>query len=148
MGHHEAVLAATDPENLSFGPSLLLSYVLKIYLASALFPKLVILAIYLRISPKAPYRIACWALAVLLITNWVGTTLAGFLSCISLEFWWDRSIPDGRRFNINSYFRWAGLNNIFTDVIMLILPLPVIWKLKIATNIKIGLTFTFAAGSM
>lgn len=120
----------------------------ELYLAAATLPKLAILALYLRIFVTAPYRIACWTLAAILTANWIGTTVAGFLTCIPLRFLWDHTVPGGHCFNINAYFRWSSLTNVITDVIMLILPLPVIWKIQTSRNVKIGLSVTFATGSM
>ena len=103
---------------------------------------------YLRIFTKRQDRVATWVVAVLIVANYVGTMIAGFLICVPLEYLWDRTIPGGRCININAWYRWGSLMNIFTDFIMLILPLPVVWGLKTSTKIKIGLTITFATGSM
>jgi hypothetical protein len=119
-----------------------------IYLAAVIFPKLAILAIYLRIFSKKSYRIACYVVAGILIGNWLGTAIAGFFMCIPFNFLWDRTSPEGHCFDNNSYFRWVSLANIITDVVMLILPLPVIWKIQTTTNTKIGRTITFVSGSL
>lgn len=147
VGHHIAALEITDPGKIVVWAKLVVGIPI-VYLAAVLFPKLAILAIYLRIFTKKPYRRACYALAVLLIANWIATTVAGLLVCIPLRYLWDRTVAGGHCFDINAYFRWSSLVNILTDVIMLILPLPVIWKIHTSRNIKIGLTFTFATGSV
>lgn len=147
VGHHAPVLAVSDPGKLVVWAKFVL-IIPEIYLSAVLFPKLAILAIYLRIFNTAPYRIACWVLAAILTANCIATTVAGFLTCIPLEYLWDHTIPGGHCFNINAYFRWASITNIVTDVAMLILPLPVIWRIHTSRSIKLGLTFTFATGSM
>lgn len=38
--------------------------------------------------------------------------------------------------------------NIVTDLIMLLLPMPVIWRLKLPTKQKIALTGVFLLGSL
>lgn len=37
--------------------------------------------------------------------------------------------------------------NILTDVMMLILPIPVIWKIQTSKTVKLGLILTIATGS-
>lgn len=136
-----------DPQKLVlWAKSLVATPIL--YLAAVLFPKLAILAIYLRIFVKKPYRVACYIVAGIITANWIGTTVAGFLLCIPFDYLWDKRIPGGHCFNVSAWFRWASLANIVTDVVMLVLPLPVIWKIHTTTHIKVGLTITFATGSL
>lgn len=111
-------------------------------------PKLAILLIYLRIFTQRPYRVACYVVGAALIANWVGGTVAAGFMCRPLSYLWNRRIPGGRCFNIDAYFRYATLTNIATDVVMLVLPLPVIWKIQNSTGVKIGLALTFALGSL
>lgn len=137
----------TAPGNLIVYAKFIIAVPL-LYLAAVVFPKLAILAIYLRVFTQPRFRIVCYLLAAVLVANWIGTTVAGLLICRPLRYLWDHSIPGGHCFDINAWFRWASLVNIVTDVVMLILPLPVIWVLHTSKNVKIGLTITFATGSM
>ena len=153
VGHHEAALALTDPEKLVIVGKFLLVVAL-LYLAAVVFPKLALLAIYLRIFVQPRFRTTCYILATLIIANWVGNTVAGLLMCKPLQYLWDHSITGdptltgGHCFHIYVWMCWASLINIVTDVAMLVLPLPVIWKLHTSRSIKIGLTITFATGSV
>lgn len=147
VAHHVATLEATDPNKITVWAKLVLATPI-IYVAAVVFPKLAILAIYLRIFTLAPYRISCYVVALILIANWLGTTIAGFLMCVPLRYLWDKTVVGGHCFNINPLLRWGSLANILTDIVMLLLPLPVIWRLHTSRNIKIGLTITFATGSV
>ena len=118
------------------------------YLAAVLFPKLAILAIYLRVFISRPYRAACWVLGAFLIINWFTFTVTAFMMCSPLEYLWNKQIIGGHCYDINLFYRMSAFPNIATDVIMLALPLPVVWKLQTSQNVKIGLTITFATGSM
>ena len=147
LGHHEVALAVTHPEKLVISSKFLLVESL-LYLAAVVFPKLSLLTIYLRIFVQPRFRMACYTLATLLIANWVGNTVAGLFMCEPLQYLWDHTIPGGHCFHDNVWICWASLINIVTDVAMLVLPLPVIWKLHTSRSIKIGLTITFATGSV
>lgn len=147
MGYHEVVVLASKPQGVvleaKFGLILPL-----LYYAAVLFPKLAILAIYLRIFTHKLHRAACWALAAVLIALWFASTLSVFFMCTPIAYLWDRTIPGGHCFQINTYYRYISLPNIVTDLIIFVLPLPVVWKLHTSRNIKIGLTITFATASM
>ena len=147
VGHHEAALARTDPAKIILWAKFVLVIPL-IYLAAAMFPKLAILAIYLRIFTKKSYRNTCWVVAVLLVANCIAFTVTGLLICRPIAFLWDHSIAKGHCYNINAWFRWGSVVNIITDVVMLVLPLPMIWKVQTSRKIKLGLTLTFATGSV
>lgn len=147
LGYHEVAAVVSHPDKVQLWAKFTMIFPL-LYLAAVLFAKLAILAMYFRIFTKASDRIACWVLVAVLVASWFANTVAAFLICIPLEYLWNRDIPGGHCFDINSYYRWSSLSNILTDLLMLGLPLPVIWKLHTSRNIKIGLTITFATGSM
>ncbi len=43
---------------------------------------------------------------------------------------------------------WISLPHIVSDLVILILPLPVLWRMQMARTKKLGLTVTFLTGSM
>ncbi len=119
-----------------------------VYLPAVTLPKLAMLAIYLRVFTHRPDRIACYVLGAVLTASWLANTIVGFIDCIPLAYLWDKTIPGGRCIDTNSWFIWASLVNIITDVAMLLLPLPSVWQMHTSTNVKIGLTVTFATGGV
>ncbi|KAL8836141.1 MAG: hypothetical protein Q9170_003034 [Blastenia crenularia] len=147
LGYHQAAVIATHPTKLVRRSKFILAAPL-LYLIAVLFPKLSILATYLRIFISPSYRISCYALAAFLVANWFTFTVACFKMCTPLPYLWDRKIAGGHCFDINQFYRWSAFPNIVTDVAMLVLPLPVVWKLHTSQNIKIGLTIMFTTGSI
>ncbi|MCJ1467815.1 hypothetical protein MMC07_006440 [Pseudocyphellaria aurata] len=144
VGYHSATVA---PSKLVFWAKFVLVSAMFVHPAVT-FPKLSILLLYLRIFTKRTYRIACWTIAVFTIANCVGSIVAGCLICWPLKFLWDRTIPGGHCIDIMAWYRWSLFMNIVTDVAMLIIPLPVIWKIQNTRKVKIGLTITFATGNI
>ncbi|KAL8936949.1 MAG: hypothetical protein Q9216_004664, partial [Gyalolechia sp. 2 TL-2023] len=147
LGYHEAAVAATHPEKLIRRAKFILVAPL-LYLNAVLFPKLAILATYLRIFTPSSYRNICWVLVAVLVANWFTFTVACFKMCTPLAYLWNRGIVGGRCFDINLFYRWSAFPNIATDVAMLVLPVPVVWKLHTSRNTKVGLTVMFATGSL
>lgn len=77
-----------------------------------------------------------WAISVVLET---------LLLCRPLAYNWDTSI-DGECGERNATFVVAGTLNLVTDLMVMVLPLPHIWKLKLNLAKKLALTAVFCMG--
>ncbi|KAL8921166.1 MAG: hypothetical protein Q9172_004162 [Xanthocarpia lactea] len=119
-----------------------------LYLFSAMLPKLAILSLYLRIFTQRSYRYATHAIAIIMILNWLTGCMMGILICKPIQYNWDKTIPGGHCGDLMGVFRWTSLPNLITDIAMLILPLPMVWKLHTGLSQKIGLSLTFITGSI
>lgn len=120
-----------------------------VYLAAVVPPKLSIISLYLRIFISQPIRIVCYTVVGFTVTNWIAATIAGFLICVPLDHLWNAAgSPHGHCSNINALFRWGSLMNIITDVVILILPLPTIWKMKCSYRMKFGILINFLLGGL
>jgi hypothetical protein len=75
-------------------------------------------------------------------------TLSGFLFCAPVHYFWDVSgkvrsdhcLPEGP-----VWFTNAGIQ-IATDIIILILPMPLLWKLQMPRRQKYGVVAVFGLG--
>lgn len=112
-----------------------------------MIPRVVMLTLYLRVFTEKGYRVACYILMWLVIALGVADILTGALECIPVEYLWDKSIP-GHCIDLPLFFRWGTLPNGIMDFFMLILPQPVIWKLQVNVQVKIGLAVTILTGSV
>lgn len=118
-----------------------------IYTPSVSFPKLAILCLYLRIFTTKFYRYSTYICAgIILISNVVFFVIA-LTDCTPLASKWDTSIQ-GHCIDRVAVYRYVSLPNFLTDLLILGLPLPVIWRLHTGRSQKIGLTITFLTGSM
>ena len=124
VGHHiEAVMLYTPGKVLFWGRCALIATTTLFTLSSTL-PKLVILALYLRIFVKKWSRISCYALGVILVLSCVINIVLIISRCSPPDYVWDKSIPRGHcRNDVQAQLRWGALTNIITDVAMLILPM-------------------------
>lgn len=118
------------------------------YVPSITLPKLSILALYLKIFTIKSYRYAVYAIATFLGLVWLTSFVLAFRECAPFPYSWDKTIPNGHCIDLLIPFRLIGGLNLLTDVLMLILPMPVIWHLHTSTKQKIGLTLTFLTGSV
>ncbi|KAF1836192.1 hypothetical protein BDW02DRAFT_567243 [Decorospora gaudefroyi] len=119
-----------------------------VYIVSASFPKLAVVSIYLQIFNPGPSRICCWIIAIALAVGPVIQVPICVWQCVPVAYLWDKSIPGGHCLQQAHMFRYGSLPNIVTDVAILVLPMPLIWKLHTSTRVKIGLLITFLLGSI
>lgn len=147
VGHHILYLEATSPEKVVvWGKYLVTLSVL--YFFGVNIPKLAILALYHRLFPNKTIRIAVYILTAVLIGLTISNVVADLAACQPFEANWDVTLPGAHCFNKEAFFIWGSIPNIITDVVMLFLPMPVIWKLHTSKRLKIGLSVTFAVGSL
>ncbi|KAJ5946441.1 hypothetical protein N7454_003280 [Penicillium verhagenii] len=105
-----------------------------------------IMTFYLRIfGTKRSFRIQvaitmtivwCWSASVILET---------FLLCRPLKYNWDTSIA-GVCGDRNATYVVAGVMNLITDLMVMALPMPHIWKLHLGTAKKVALCSVFSMG--
>jgi hypothetical protein len=75
----------------------------------------------------------------------LSTGIATILQCVPLERAWNKSVPGWCVQPTAQWYSFAGLN-ISVEVIMFILPMPMIKKLRLPRQQKVGLFFIFALG--
>lgn len=147
VGHHIEAVAQT-PEKIAYWYKTCLIATPVIYVIAAALPKAAILAVYLRIFVDKFSRISCYILVGIVVVNTIANIPALIWKCDPISYGWNPTTPGGSCGDTESRLRYGSLANIVTDVAMLLLPIPLIWKLQTDRATKIGLGFTFLAGGM
>ena len=119
-----------------------------LYMMGTALPKFVILAVYLEVFVDKYSRIACWILASIIGLNVVANIPPLVYKCDPISYGWDKSSPGGWCADAEPRLTYPSLANIFTDLVMLLLPIPVMWRLHVNRATKIGVGCTFATGGM
>ena len=147
VGRHTAALKVLEPRKL-VNFAITTPPVELLYVFAFTLPRLSILGIYLRIFTTRANRIAVYITGSLVIASWVMATVLVFAKCIPFKYMWDKSIPGGHCVDVHKVYQWITLPNIITDVMILLLPIPTIWRLQMPGIKKVGLTVTFLTGSV
>jgi hypothetical protein len=108
--------------------------------------KISILLFYTRIFSVRRFIITAYAIMVIVVSWWASVVLEEFLLCRPLAFNWDRTIKGGVCSDIMAAYIAAGVINLCTDLMVLILPVPIILGLMLPVRTKIALTCTFCLG--
>ena len=119
-----------------------------VHLVSVALPKISVLCLYLRIFTKRCPRALCYVIIGVIIANWIVFSLTAIFQCSPIAYQWDRSIPYGKCIDVVAFSKASSVPNIVTDFLMLILPLPTLWRLQASVLRKVGLTLVFMTGSV
>lgn len=114
------------------------------YGVAMLCSKWAICLLYKRIFVVKPFRIATYI--VMAIT--FGWALLAFTVtwafCVPIAFNWNKTIADGHCANVDAGFLVVGVVDATTDFVVLILPMPMIWRLKVPRQKQISLAIIFS----
>lgn len=92
-----------------------------------------------------PFRIALWLAAFCVIGYWIACTILAFTGCHPVAKNWDKTVPGGC-VDLIAFFRWNGICNLIIDFLILCLPMPMVWRLRITIKQKLVLCSIFALG--
>ena len=120
-----------------------------LYPLASILPKLALCLLYLRLFGVyvLARRISLGMIAILAVNAiaWLVPIIRG---CDPVSAYWSPQWYNGRCLNSAIIGTWISLPNIVTDIVLLILPMPILWKTHISLPKKIGLMITFATGSI
>jgi hypothetical protein len=77
----------------------------------------------------------------------IGTTVE-IGQCSPREKMWNPLYIGGNCINIDIYMKASGVVNLVSDLVILVLPQAIIWKLRISRGRKVGISLLFAIGLM
>lgn len=116
-----------------------------LYLWNLAWSKISVLLLYYRVFRFGYLKSAAYAIgALVVLLAVVSTFLTGFL-CVPLSKVWDDSLP-GHCLSQQNLRIFNSASTIVTDIIILCLPMPQIWKLQLRKAQKTCLTCLFALG--
>jgi hypothetical protein len=114
-----------------------------IYVLSIPFPKLAILCLYLRLFTTRISKAVLYATGSIVIATALFGIVAIFFNCRPLNAFWNHSIQAKCTMDVMTTFRFYSIPNIATDVVMIVLPVPALYKLNVSTLAKVGVGLTF-----
>lgn len=119
------------------------------YMVSEALCQLSILAFYLRIMTDRKLRQTVWILIGVIACFGVANTFSMIFQCWPISFFWDgwkREMSGSCGVNINLYSFVRGGIEIFLDLAILSLPLPMLAKLKMSRKKKLEIMSMFSVG--
>lgn len=119
-----------------------------IYLATLWLYKLTILLLYLRLfGVNKPFRYTTWTVMFLVFGYLFSNLLTLLFGCTPIDKYW-RSTTPGHCIPETKLGLFYGSMNFLTDVLIFVLPLPMVWRLKLSRENKLGIILVFVGGIM
>lgn len=105
------------------------------------------LLFYRHTFPIRTFQLAVYGAMVLNVTMAVSVSLGYLSQCRPISYMWNKSI-EGSCFDIRLYLRVTVILNLFTDFVVLLMPLPLVWRLQMTVGRKISISIMFLLGTM
>ena len=114
------------------------------------FSKCAILLLYFRVftASNKPFTISVYLVGVIVVATCIANTFGAIFQCSPVAYEWDKSIPDGKCIDELAFARYMTIPNVVTGAIMLVMPLPLSWRLNLTVSARIALTATILHGVM
>ena len=110
--------------------------------------KISILLLYKRLFPLDRVHLIIYILVGILACFEFSTTIVDIFGCHPIAAAWNKKIPHSHCVVPQTlYMATAGIN-LTTDIIILCLPMPLVWGLRLSTKRKIAVSFIFVLGSL
>ena len=89
----------------------------------------------------------CYSIMGITFTYFTSVLIEAFAFCQPVEFNWNKSIP-GKCGNQSLAFIIAGAMNLVLDAIIVILPMPMLFRLQMTLPKRIGIAAMFGLGAL
>lgn len=108
------------------------------------FTKLTFCFLYLRIFPQKYFNRLIIAIAAIIAVGSLAFTIGTIFQCVPVQKAWNRAMPGNCTNNTGFWYSHAAFNT-FMDIVVYILPIPMIRTLKLARGQKTGLISIFVS---
>lgn len=109
--------------------------------------RLSILALYDRLFMGHKTKLVTYGMIAFVVAQWVAYAISGIFLCWPVDYAWNRTLGplggEGSCGDFNLFFRATTPPNIASDVVLIAIPLPTIWKLHTTRGRKVALTILF-----
>lgn len=105
------------------------------------------LCFYLRFATSRWFRILCWLTIGYVACTMGAVLLVNMFGCTPLSGGWDRSPANPSVCVTDSaFYFYSKASNMMTDIVLLVLPIPVLVRLRLGWKVKVSLVAMFSMG--
>ena len=143
LGQHTAVL----PPNSSLKEEKATFWFELIYVLAIGLNKLSILFFYRRLFPQKSVLVILQLVGLTVLLWQVAIGIGFILQCNPVERAWDKTVP-GHCINVVKLWLGNAIPNIVTDLVIIVIPLPLVWNLQMRRSQKIAVCGIFLTGGL
>lgn len=115
------------------------------YTTALTLVKISIIASYVRIFPTVTIRRVMYVLAVLIMAVWIVNIFTTIFQCTPIEGAWNFEVQP-KCISVMKVYYFSTAFSILTDILLVVVPLPLFWKLKLPVREKWIVTVLFGLG--
>ncbi|KAI4934506.1 hypothetical protein J4E85_002363 [Alternaria conjuncta] len=119
-----------------------------LYSPALAFAKLSFLCLYLNLSPARSFRAGVYFTIFVVVGSCVGIVISLLAACEPFAKNIDVTVTEGQCLNKAALYIATGVLNIITDIMVIILPIPMVLRLHMSKERKIMVMGIFGVGSM
>jgi hypothetical protein len=129
-------------------PDLLRGWVVAavMYSVTMCFSKLSILLLYRRLFPISNFVKRWWVVTAFTVAYSIGGAFASLFQCSPLTSAWSLTVKADYCINTEKFYTANAALNVASDIMILILPIPIVWGLNTDVRKKVILTGLFSMG--
>lgn len=118
-----------------------------VYIIAGSTSKLALLVFYLRISPQRLFRLSVYTAMCFISCYTIGLIFPTLFGCRPIERSFNALIKEANCINAGALYIAMAVFNVVSDVILFILPIPMVFGLQMPLRQRLGLFFVFGIGS-
>lgn len=107
---------------------------------------LTILALYIKLFPHTWLRKAAYTAGIFTTLNNIGNLFVLIFQCTPIRFYWDKTAKGGHCINSRAAYFSTSVILIITVIVALLLPMPLLWQLKVSSGKRWQLLAAFSVG--
>ncbi|KIW80156.1 hypothetical protein Z517_06771 [Fonsecaea pedrosoi CBS 271.37] len=120
-----------------------------IYIVPTMLSKMVLLIFFLKLGNRQKWYIwSIWFTMAVTVGSNIGLLLALAFGCNPIRKSWDITVTGGSCINLQAVYRSIAAFGIVTDVMVFLIPIPMVIGLHLSRAKKAGLFFLFGLGSV
>ncbi|KAI6369137.1 hypothetical protein MCOR25_004492 [Pyricularia grisea] len=143
--HVDEIAKRFGPDVLELFFKVIISFTL-LWCATTAFTKLSVLLLFTTLFPTRRMQMAAYIIGGFIVVWCSAAVVTTLLMCKPFEMNWNRSIPDGHCGDDPLFYTILGVINIIVEVTILMLPMPVIYKLNMPLHRRLGVVGMFSLG--
>lgn len=103
--------------------------------------------LYLHIFPGERFRVACWWLLAIIVTQTVAETLVVIFQCTPVDKAWDATgLVEGTCVDMNIFYYANFAVKLASDLALFTMPIPKLVHLRMSVGKRVGLVVMFSLG--
>ena len=104
--------------------------------------------LYIHIFRVRRFREIVYIGMALVIAYWFSTVVRMFFLCSPFAYTWDKTVANGSCVNLPAAYLSVSIINLILDVMVIILPMPMLWRLQMPTSKKVVISGVFGIGGV